>query len=66
MDLIAILGIALLVAIAVMVAMLLFRSMRPAVLPEELSTRIAALERIASELPVAFRDEARVSREDVR
>lgn len=66
MDLIAVLGIALLVAIAVMVIVLLFRSARPAAVPEELSARIAAVERIASELPGSLREESRISREDVR
>ncbi len=56
----------LLVAIAIMTALLLMRSGRPAALPPELSTRIAVLEQVAAGLPAAFRDEARISREDVR
>src|SRR6185312_11436943 len=39
---------------------------RPATLPQELSTRLAVLERIAGELPGIVRDEGRLSREDLR
>lgn len=56
----------LLVAIAIMTAIVLIRAGRPAALPPELSTRIAILEQVAAGLPAAFRDEARISREDVR
>lgn len=66
MEVFTYLQVGLLVAIAAMALLLLLRSQRPAAIPEELSTRIAALERIASELPMSFRDEARISREDVR
>lgn len=56
----------LLVAVAVMSALILFRAGQPAALPEELTTRITVLEQVAAGLPATFRDEARISREDVR
>ncbi len=56
----------LLLAIAVMSALALAKSGRPAAIPDELTNRLAALERIAGDLGAAFRDEARISREDLR
>lgn len=66
MEVMVVLQLVLLIAIAAMALILVIRSGRPATVPQELSTQIAALERIASELPSTFREEARISRDDVR
>ena len=51
---------------AVLGVLILQKVGRPAVIPEDLSTRIAVLEQVANSLPSAFRDEARIGREDLR
>lgn len=52
---------------AVVLCVLIFRKVgQPATIPEELSTRIAVLERIAGGLPGTVREEARIGREEFR
>lgn len=56
----------LLVAVAILAVLILTKVGQTPTVPEELSTRVTVLERVAAELPTTFRDEARISREDVR
>lgn len=53
-------------AAAVLSLLILRKLFRPLAVPEELSTRIAVIEQVAGSLPGAFREEARVGREDLR
>ena len=66
MSVVTVAIIALLIAIAILCVLILIRSARPAQIPDEVAVRLAALERNSSELISTFRDEARISREDVR
>lgn len=60
----AALGLAL---VAVILGVLILQKAgRPAMIPEELSTRIAVLEQLANALPGTFREEARTGREELR
>lgn len=53
--------------VAVILCVLILQKVgRPASIPEELVTRIAVLEQVASALPAAFRDEARTGRDELR
>lgn len=56
-----------LTAITVILGVLiLLRTAKPAAIPHDFSTRIAVLEQIANALPSAFREEARITREEIR
>lgn len=50
----------------VLCALILRRVAKPALLPEELSTRIAVLESITGALPATFREEAKIARDELR
>lgn len=53
--------------IAVILGILILRKVdRPASLPDELLTRLAVLEQVASALPATFREEARTGRDELR
>jgi DNA recombination protein RmuC len=53
--------------VAVILGLLILQKVgRPAILPEELSTRIAVLEQIANGLPGTLREESRTGREELR
>lgn len=60
----AALGLAIIVVVLCVV--ILLKVGRPASLPEELITRIAVLEQIATTLPATFREEARMGRDELR
>lgn len=63
----AIYAAAVLALVAVVLGVLILQKVgRPAVVPDDLLTRIAVLEQVANSLPGAFRDEARIGREDLR
>lgn len=52
--------------VAILCILILQKLGRPAALPEELSARLVVLEKLVSDLPGTFRDEARVGREEPR
>jgi len=66
MEILMVIAIALLIVIVVLAVLILHKVGRPTAVPEELSNRIAVLEKVASDLPSAFREEARIGRDDLR
>lgn len=66
MEALLIATIVVLIVVAALAVLILQRVGRPAAMPEELGARMAVLERIVGDLPAAFREEARVGREDLR
>jgi DNA recombination protein RmuC len=54
------------VAAVILCILILHKLARPAVIPDELNTRLAVLEQVAAGLPALFRDEARTGREELR
>jgi DNA recombination protein RmuC len=53
--------------VAVLLGVLILQKVgRPAAIPEDLSTRLAALKQIASSLPGMLREEGRTGREELR
>ncbi len=54
----------LLAGIALLAVLILLKVGRPAVIPEEFSTRISGIEKSLGELPAVLRDESRLNREE--
>ncbi|WP_233281612.1 DNA recombination protein RmuC [Sphingomonas changnyeongensis] len=57
---------ALAVAVFALMLLVLQSARKPAALPDELISRLAVIEQVAKELPVAFREEARTGRDELR
>lgn len=66
MEFLVYLGLGLAALAVVLCVLILLKVGRPVSIPEDLSTRIAVLEQIASALPATFREEARTGREELR